>query len=233
MIRALKKELREMADPDRAKLSDRYFKTGPGGYAEGDRFLGLTMPNQRYLIKKYWQNISMAETQELLQGKFHEERMLALLIMVAKFEKGDEALKKEIFELYLANTRSINNWDLVDVTAPKIVGAYLEGKDCGILFKLAKSKNLWERRIAILATLRFIANGRPELSLEIAELLVNDKEDLIHKALGWMLREIGKRCDQEAEEQFLRKHCKTMPRTMLRYAIEKFDDKKRACYMKK
>lgn len=222
-----------MADPDRAKLSDRYFKTGPGGYAEGDRFLGLTMPNQRYLIKKYWQNISMAETQELLQGKFHEERMLALLIMVAKFEKGDEALKKEIFELYLANTRSINNWDLVDVTAPKIVGAYLEGKDCGILFKLAKSKNLWERRIAILATLRFIANGRPELSLEIAELLVNDKEDLIHKALGWMLREIGKRCDQEAEEQFLRKHCKTMPRTMLRYAIEKFDDKKRACYMKK
>ena len=231
MIKEIKNELRKMADPKRAALSQRYFKTGKGEYAQGDKFLGLAMPNQRYLIKKYWENISIAETQELLRGKYHEERMLALLILVAKFQKADDKFKKDIFDLYLANTKFINNWDLVDVTAPNIVGIYLQDKKRKIIYDLAKSQSLWERRIAVLATFAFIKNKDARDSLKIAEMLLSDEQDLIHKAVGWMLREIGKRCGQETEEEFLKKHRKAMPRTMLRYAIEKFSVKKRDFYL--
>ena len=233
-----------MADAQKAKGLQRFFKTGPGEYAEGDLFLGVMVPQTRAVVKKYWREISIGETQELLHSKFHEERLCALLILVAKFQKADEAARKEIFDLYLANTEFINNWDLVDLSADKIVGAYLDldSEDADILSELAKSGSLWERRIAMLATFHFIKKGEPRLALAIAEILVNDKQDLIHKAVGWMLREIGrpranfadkagKRCGQEVEEEFLQKHYKTMPRTMLRYAIEKFGDAKRKYYL--
>ena len=271
IVDGLIKELRKMADPGRAKNLQRFFKTGKGEYAEGDLFLGLTVPQSRLLVKKYWQEISMKEAKELLHSQYHEERLIALFILVAKFKKADEAGKpafaascakapkaekatagkptfakatagkQEIFDLYLANTKFINNWDLVDLSAPNIIGSYLYGPpshkamagEAKILFKLARSKSLWERRIAMLATFYFIGKGEPRLALEIAEILVNDSHDLIHKACGWMLREIGKRCGQEIEEEFLQKHYKTMPRTMLRYAIERFDDKKRKFYFGK
>jgi 3-methyladenine DNA glycosylase AlkD len=243
VLAQLRKELRQMADPARAENLQRFFKTGKGEYAEGDLFLGLTVPQLRLLMKKNWQEISISELQALLQSRYHEERMIALFILVAKFKKADEAGKpafakamagkKEIFDLYLANTKFINNWDLIDLSSPNIIGSYLYGKDSSILFKLARSKSLWERRIAMLSTFYSIGKGEPRLALEIAEILINDKHDLVHKACGWMLREVGKRCDQAIEEEFLEKHYKTMPRTMLRYAIERFDDKKRRYYLGK
>jgi 3-methyladenine DNA glycosylase AlkD len=243
MVKKIQKELRKIADGKKAKDLRRFFKTGPGEYAAGDKFLGVMVPQTRLLVKKYWREISIDETQELLRSQYHEERLAALLIMVKKFEKSGKtgklafakamAGKKEIFDLYLANTKFINNWDLVDLSAPNIVGAYLKGESKKILFELAGSKNLWERRIAILATFAFIKNKDAKDALKIAELLVNDDQDLVHKAVGWMLREAGKRCGQEIEEEFLRKHCKIMPRTMLRYAIERFDDGKRNYYLKR
>ncbi len=231
MIEKIKKELWRMADPKRAAISQRYFKTGKGEYAEGDIFLGVAVPIQRALVKKYCKDFSTRGAAVLLKSAYHEERMSALLILVAKFQKADEKEKREIFDLYLANTKFINNWDLVDISADKIVGAYLGGKDKKILFKLSKSKNLWERRIAMLSTFCFIKNGDCRIALEVAKMLLGDKEDLIHKAVGWMLREIGKNCGQTIEEEFLKKHCKTMPRTMLRYAIEHFDESKRGYYL--
>jgi len=209
----------------------KYFKTGPGECAEGDKFLGITVPKIRAAVKKHWREITVAQSAELLRSEYHEERMAALLILAEKFETGDELSRKNIFDLYLANAKFVNNWDLVDLSAPKIAGVYLEDKDKSILLKLAGSKNLWERRIAMLATFRFIKNGDAVMALKIAEMLINDKEDLIHKAVGWMLREVGKHCGQGAEEEFLDKHCKTMPRTALRYAIERFDEKKRQYYL--
>ena len=167
----------------------------------------------------------------MLESEWHEERLAALFILVAKFKKADDKEKEKIYKFYLANTKSINNWDLVDLSAPNIVGSYLYNKDASVIFKLAKSKYLWERRIAILSTFYFIKEGDPKISLEIAEILVNDKHDLIQKAVGWMLREVGKRCGQDIEEQFLQKHYKTMPRTALRYAIERFDEPKRKFYL--
>ena len=231
MVKKIQKELRQAANHEKAKLLQRFFKTGKGEYAEGDRFLGVMVPQTRKLVKKYWEEISSRETQELLNGEFHEERLLALLILVKKFEKGDDEVKKEIFDLYLANTKSINNWDLVDLSAPRIAGAYLENRDRSVLVKLAKSKSLWERRISILATFWFIGKGESEFALKIAGILVDDNHDLIHKAVGWMLREIGKRCGQEIEEAFLLKHCKNMPRTMLRYAIERFDTARKRYFL--
>lgn len=223
--------MRRMASLQKANDLQRFFKTGAGEYAEGDKFLGVMVPQTRVLVKKYWKEISLDETQVLLKSGFHEERLLALLILVKKFEKGDDKIKNDIFDLYLANTEFINNWDLVDLSAPRIVGAYLYDKDKSILIELAKSKNLWERRISILAMFWFIGKGESGFALKIAEILVGDRHDLIHKACGWMLREIGKRCGQDIEENFLDKHYKTMPRTMLRYAIERFDNKKRKHYM--
>ncbi len=220
-----------MANAQKAKDLQRFFKTGSGEYAAGDKFLGVMVPRTRALVKKYWNELCLADAKILLASEFHEERLLALLALVKKFENGDEKSRKQIFNLYLKNTKFINNWDLVDLSAPNIVGAYLEDKDKNILFMLAKSKNLWERRIAMLATFWFIKKGDCEVARGIAAMLLGDREDLIHKAAGWMLREIGKNCGQAILEEFLQKNYKNMPRTTLRYAIERFDEKKRKYYL--
>ncbi len=228
---SLKKDLKVRANPAKAKLLRGFFKTGKGQYGEGDIFLGIMVPIQREIVKKY-QDLSLRDIQKLLNSRVHEERLIALLILVLQFNKGDAWKQKVIFNFYLKNTRNINNWDLVDLTAPNIVGQFLIDKDRKIIYKLVKSKNLWEKRIAILATFTFIKNNQFKDVLRVAEILLNDRHDLIHKAVGWMLREIGKR-DLAMEEEFLKKYCKNMPRTMLRYAIEKFPEKKRIKYLKK
>ena len=227
MMNEIKKELRKLADPEKAKLLQGFFKTGPGEYGEGDVFLGIVMPKQREVVKKY-KDASFEDVRALLDSEIHEHRMVGLLILVQKYPKD----KKRIYDFYMKNRKRINNWDLVDVTTPNIVGDYLLDKDRRVLYELAKSKNIWERRISVLATFMFIKNNDYDDSLKIAELLLEDKHDLIHKAVGWMLREIGKR-DQRVEERFLKKYHKKMPRTMLRYAIERFDERKRKYYMKK
>ena len=231
-ISDLKKEMDELANKKQAINLQRFFKTGPGQYGEGDVFLGIKVPVQRSVAKKH-QNITLEECQELLCSKIHEHRLVALLIMMLRYDKAGDDEKKKIFSTYLKNTKNINNWDLVDLSAPNIVGNHLLDKDRSILYKLAKSNLLWEKRIAMLATFEFIANGETKDTLAIAEILLNDKHDLIHKAVGWMLRELGKRVSQQKEEEFLKKHYKKMPRTMLRYAIERFDEKKKKEYMKK
>ncbi len=226
----LKKELREKADLKRAEGSQRYFKTGLGQYGEGDIFIGVNSAGVRSTAKKYTE-LNLADTQKLLNSKIHEERQVALLILIQKFIKGIEEERKKVFNLYLKNTRNINNWDLVDLSAPKIVGEHLKDKDRKILYKLAKSKDLWEKRISIISTFSFIREDDFVDTLKISEILLNDDHDLIHKAVGWMLREVGKRSIKE-EEKFLKKHYKKMPRTMLRYAIEKFPEEKRQAYLK-
>lgn len=225
----LKKELKNLSNPAQAKNLQRFFKTGKGEYGEGDVFLGIKVPVLRKVAGQY-KNLSIKDTEELLNSGIHEHRMVSLFILVRKYNKEEN--KKEIFNLYLRNTGNINNWDLVDLSAPNIAGDYLLDKPRGILYKLAKSKDLWEKRIAILATFIFIRNGQYEDTLKISEMLLDDKHDLIHKGVGWMLREIGKR-DRAAEETFLDKYYKRMPRTMLRYAIEKFDEEKRKHYLGK
>ncbi len=232
MLKETRKEIRSLANSEKAKILVGFFKTGKGQYGEGDKFLGITVPQTRTVAKKYWQ-LPLAEVLQLLQSAFHEERLAALLILVLQYQKGDEKQRKKIFQAYLENTQWINNWDLVDLTADRIVGTYLADKPKDLLFKLAESKLLWNRRIAMLATFHEIKNGRSQTTLEIAEKLLNDKEDLMHKAVGWMLREVGKRCSQEEEEKFLQKHAAVMPRTMLRYAIERFEEGKRRQYLKK
>jgi 3-methyladenine DNA glycosylase AlkD len=231
MIKHIIKELENSGSPKRAKHSLRFFKTGPGQYGEGDLFYGTT--EMRSVAKKY-RDISLDDVQELLKNRYHECRLVALLILVEKYEHAKtDAEKKKIYEMYLSNTKFINNWDLVDLSAHKIVGEYLynkDDKDRIILYKLAKSEELWEKRISIISTFYFIYREDFKYSLKISEILLKDKHDLIHKAVGWMLREIGKR-DQNVEEEFLKKHYKVMPRTMLRYAIEKFDDRKKKYYM--
>lgn len=224
----IKKEIRKQADPKRAKNSLWFFKTGKGEYGEGDKFLGITVPVQRKIAQQFSADLRLSNLQRLIKSEFHEERLIALLILVDKFKHADQ---KQIFDFYLKNTKHINNWDLVDLSAHKIVGAYLEDKDRKILYKLAKSKNFWERRIAVISTFYFIGQKQYKDSLIIAEILLHDKHDLIHKAVGWMLREIGKNCGEKTEEKFLCKYYKIMPRTMLRYAIERFSDKKRKFYL--
>ena len=226
----LKEKLRKIANPVKAKLLQGYFKTGKGEYGEGDIFLGVTVPLSRKIAVKF-KSLSFPEITKLLQSKIHEERLIALLILVQKFNKADEATQKVIFEFYLQNTKYINNWDLVDLSSHEIIGGYLLEKDKGILIKLAKSKNIWERRIACISTFEFIRNNELDISLELARMLLQDKHDLMHKAVGWMLREIGKR-DLKTEIAFLDKYSKKMPRTMLRYAIEKFPEKLRMSYLK-
>jgi 3-methyladenine DNA glycosylase AlkD len=228
----LRKELESLADKKQTTNLQRFFKTGPGEYGEGDVFLGLKVPVQRQVAKKH-KELSLADIQQLLSSKIHEHRLIALLILMQKFDTAEENAKKKIFELYLKNTANINNWDLIDLSAPNIIGAYLLDKPRDILYKLAKSSSIWEKRIAMLATFEFIAEGETKDALAIAEILVNDKHDLIQKAVGWMLRELGKRVSQDEEEKFLRKYYKTMPRTALRYAIERFDEKKKDFYMRK
>ena len=227
MLTSLEKELKIKANPEKAKILQRFFKTGPGEYGEGDVFLGIVVPEIRKLVKKY-SNLKIKEIIKLLHSKIHEERLTALLIMVNKFQVEED--KEKIYNLYLKNTKYINNWDLVDLSADKIIGDYLLNKPKSILYKLAKSKSIWERRISIIATFNFIKNNKFTETLKISKILLNDEHDLIHKAVGWMLREIGKK-DLKIEESFLRKYCKKMPRTMLRYAIEKFPEKKRKQYL--
>ena len=229
MLSQLRKDLRAVSSKERAECNARFFKTGPGQYGEGDTFLGVTVPDTRKIAKKY-PTLSFEDVTTLLNSEWHEERLLALLILVENFQKGKD--QKRIVEYYLRNTKRINNWDLVDLSADKILGAWLFDKDKSILSALAKSKNLWERRIAIIATFHFIKQNQFTETLEISEMLLHDTHDLIHKAVGWMLREVGKR-DQEMEEDFLQKYYKTMPRTMLRYAIERFSKEKRDFYMRR
>jgi 3-methyladenine DNA glycosylase AlkD len=229
----IKQELQSLADSKQAEILQRFFKTGKGEYGEGDIFLGIKVPVQRKVVKKYLE-LSISDTIKLLQSKIHEHRLTAIFILISKFEnkKATEEEKKEIFNLYLENTKYINNWDLIDLSAPKIVGSYLLDKDRSILYQLANSKDLWEKRISVLATFMFIRNNDFKDALKISEILLDDKHDLIHKSVGWMLREIGKR-NQSVEEKFLEKYHKTMPRTMLRYSIEKFSEEKRKYYLKK
>jgi 3-methyladenine DNA glycosylase AlkD len=229
-IQNIKTKLKQIANKEKAEVLQRFFKTGPGEYGEGDVFIGVKVPDLRKVARDF-RDIALKDVIVLIESAIHEERLLALLILVRKYVKGNETDKKEIYTLYLKKTRFINNWDLVDVTAQHIVGDYLMDKNKSPLYRLAKSENLWERRIAILATFYFIKNGKYEETLKIAKILIFDEEDLIHKAVGWMLREIGKR-DMVIEETFLKQHYKEMPRTMLRYAIEKFPEPKRQRYLK-
>ncbi len=235
----LRKELKAKANPEKAKILQRFFKTGKGEYGEGDIFLGISVPETRIIAQKY-KDLKFKEIEELLKSKIHEERLTALLILVHQFHgayiNGNKITKKEIFNFYLKNTKYINNWDLVDLSAPKIIGEYLFGlglinETKQTLYRLAKSKNLWERRIAILATYAFIRKNKFGEILKISEMLLDDKHDLIHKAVGWMLREVGKR-SQTTLEKFLKTHYRKMPRTMLRYAIERFSEEKRRGYLK-
>jgi 3-methyladenine DNA glycosylase AlkD len=229
-IETIRKEIKRLADPEKAKILQRFFKTGPGQYGEGDVFAGITVPVIRKLVRKH-RDISPAEASELLKSPIHEERLLALLILVEKARRGDDATRKRIYGLYLKNTRTINSWDLVDLSAEHIVGAWLAGGDREKLYRLAKSKSLWERRIAIVATFHDIKRGRPDHTLAPADVLMGDRHDLIHKAVGWMLREVGKRCSADTLRAFLRTRYRSMPRTMLRYAIEHFPADERKAYL--
>ena len=222
--------LRKLGDPKIAEHSLRYFKTGKGEYGEHDSFLGIRMPVLRAQVKKYRQT-PLKDISRLLKSAYHEGRMFALLLLVSKFQSAAEEQKKDIYELYLSHTMYINNWDLVDCSAHLIVGPYLQHKDRKKLYQLADSPSLWERRIAILSTLHFIRQADFYDALRVSEALICDKEDLIHKAVGWMLREVGNR-DRRVEDLFLIKHCKEMPRTMLRYAIEKYPEEQRQRYLK-
>ena len=208
----------------------RFFKTGTGEYAEGDIFLGITVPVLRKMAKQF-KDIELKSAIGLLRSSIHEERLLALLILILKYRGSNEKGKQKIYRAYLKNTKYINNWDLVDVTAKHIVGDYLRDKDKSVLYKLARSHFLWDRRIAILSTFNFIEDHQFGETIKIAGLLLSDRHDLIHKAVGWMLREVGKR-NLETEENFLKLHHKSMPRTMLRYAIERFPEPKRQKYLK-
>lgn len=232
-LKDLIKEIEAGGNPERALHSQRFFKTAPGQYGEGDIFVGLTVPQMRALAKNYY-SLTLGDIQKLLSSKIHERRFIALVILQRRFEKGHEAVREEVFHFYLANLRpprvNINNWDLVDTSAPHIVGAYLMHRHRGPLFDLANSDNLWQKRTAIISTLAFIRHGDFETTLQIAYLLLNDSHDLIHKAVGWMLRELGNR-DRDLEEAFLKRHYRTMPRTMLRYAIEKFPQQLRKAYL--
>ncbi len=227
--RSISRDLRELGDADVAQHSQRFFKTGKGEYGEGDRFLGIRVPVLRQYVRQY-RDVEPAEVLKLLASEFHEQRLFALLLLVDKFQRGSDSERSWIYKQYLANTQYINNWDLVDSSADKIVGAYLQQRSRKPLYKLAKSKSLWERRIAIMATFHFIRQGDFNDTLVLCELLLQDKEDLIHKATGWMLRETGKR-DIEAEKLFLDQFYKAMPRTMLRYAIERFPQADRRKYL--
>jgi 3-methyladenine DNA glycosylase AlkD len=225
----LRKKIKSLGNPEVSKTMKWFFKTGKGEYGEGDVFAGLKVPTQRKLAHEF-RDLAFADLKMLLSSPVHEERLISLFILVDRFAKSSEKEKQIIFRFYFKNRKGINNWDLVDLSAPKIIGKYLLEKDKSILFKFALSKNLWERRIAILSTQEFIRNEDYVTTLKIAEILLEDNHDLIHKAVGWMLREIGNR-DLMAEEKFLKIHYNKMPRTMLRYAIEKFPETKRKKYL--
>jgi 3-methyladenine DNA glycosylase AlkD len=225
-----RERLDALASPEHAATLQRYFKTGPGEYGHGDTFIGVRVPQLRALVKEV-AALPLAEVKKLLASSIHEERTLALLVMVRQYQRGDAKLRQKLYDLYLRSTRHINNWDLVDSSAEYIVGAHLDGGDRSIIDRLARSESLWERRIAVLATRHFLKRGDFGPTMKVAEMLLDDDHDLIHKAVGWLLREIGDR-DREAEERFLRAHYRRMPRTMLRYAIEKFPEELRKAYLR-
>jgi 3-methyladenine DNA glycosylase AlkD len=226
----IRNELRNLSNPEIAAHSQQFFKTGKGEYGEGDRFLGIRVPEQRKIAKKYI-DLPLDETEKLLQSEYHEDRLTALFILVNKFQKADFEIREKIFDLYLKNTHKINNWDLVDSSATVIVGDWLQGRSREIIYSLAESDSLWERRIAIMATFIFIRQNDFDDTLKIADLLMYDPHDLIHKATGWMLREVGKR-DQSLLIKYLKARYANMPRTMLRYAIEKLPEPKRKAFLK-
>lgn len=228
-LKELRAELQALGSPKRAEASVRFFKTGPGEYGEGDKFLGLTVPEMRALARKY-QGLSDEDALELLESPWHEERLVALILLVGSYERGDETRRNSIHRSYLAKARYINNWDLVDSSAGQIVGRHLRATDIALLERLARSKDLWERRIAIVATFAFIRQDEFRPTLRISEMLLADEHDLIHKAVGWMLREVGKR-DRRTLDAFLKKHYQEMPRTMLRYAIERHPEAIRKKYL--
>ena len=225
---SLQSSLLALKNPEKAALLQRFFKTGKGEYAEGDIFIGIMVPQIREIIKQF-HSLSLKEIQSSLKSKYHEERLAALLILVYQFEKNPNK-REEIYDLYISNTKNINNWDLVDLSAPRIVGHFLLDKDKSKLFQLARSNLLWDRRIAIISTAYFIRESRFEETLHIAEILLKDKHDLIHKAVGWMLREVGKK-DLQTLKSFLNQHHSSMSRTSLRYAIERFPEKERKAYL--
>jgi len=226
---AILTELQALADSERAAVSRSFFKTGKGQYGEGDEFLGIRVPDLRRLARTHRQT-SLDDVAQLLASPYHEARLVGLLIMVYAFEKAADAGRTSIFNCYLQNLARINNWDLVDLSAPNIVGEYLGPGRHALLARLAKSERLWDRRIAILATFAFIRRGYYDETLRIAKLLLHDGHDLIHKAVGWMLREVGKR-DYRREEAFLKQYAAVMPRTMLRYAVERFPPANREAFM--
>jgi 3-methyladenine DNA glycosylase AlkD len=229
-LKTLRKELYALADPVDASFLQRFFKTGPGEYGAGDKFLGLRVPALRRLVSEY-SELDDSQALEMLGSSWHEERLLALLLLVHKYRRGDSSRRKKIHRAYLANARHINNWDLVDCSAEHIVGPQLDVGNLDLIERLARSDNIWERRIGIISTFHLIKRGEFRPTLTIAGLLLRDTHDLIHKAVGWMLREVGKR-DRSVEDAFLLKHYRTMPRTMLRYAIERHPERVRKQYLK-
>ena len=228
-LNAIQTHLRGIADPAIAAISQGFFKTAPGQYGAGDIFLGIKVPRLRALVKTF-RGTPLKTVAALLKSKYHEERLFALLLLIDAYQRSDTAGKQEAYELYLSHTAHINNWDLVDVSAPHIVGDFLAERPRQVLYELVVSESLWERRIAILATFHFIRRNDFSDTLRLAELLLGDTHDLMHKAVGWMLREVGKR-DQQIAEEFLQRHYRAMPRTMLRYAIERFAEPRRKAYL--
>lgn len=229
-VKEIISELEKYKNNEKAEFLPKFFMAYPGGYGEGDKFIGISVPEQRKIARKF-KDISLEEVEKLLYSEFHEYRLTALLILTYKYPKSDAAEKEKIVKFYLNNTDKINNWDLVDSSAYKILGPHFYDKDKKVLYDLAYSKDLWEQRIAILSTMYFIKKGKFEDTLKIAEILLNHEHDLIHKAVGWMLREVGKQ-DEKVEVDFLKKYYKSMPRTMLRYAIERFPKEVRKKYLK-
>ncbi len=230
-LKNLKKDLRKFERPEKAKVLTRFFKTGKGEYAEGDQFLGLKTDETRSVARKY-SDLNYSDLKNLLESKIHEERMVAVMVLINRFKKGNLDIKKEVYEFFINNLSGINNWDLVDVSVPHIIGGYLylAKGNRNVLYDFAKSNNLWKKRIGIMSTFYFIRNYEYQDTLRISEILLTYNHDLIHKAVGWMLREIGNR-NLQAEEKFLKIYYKKMPRTMLRYAIEKFPERLRIKYL--
>ena len=231
ITKTITSELQALSNAEKREIFPKFFKAGKGEYGEGDRFLGVTVPNVRAIAKQH-KDIALAEIQELIQSEWHEVRLCALLIMVEKSKKKDEALRQQLFDLYLSQTDRINNWDLVDLSCRFIVGEYLLDKSRDILYQLAHSPLLWDNRIAIVSTYAFIRKGQLEDTYALSDLMMQHPHDLMHKAIGWMLREAGKR-DSERLYDYVMSHRADMPRTMLRYAIEKFSPTERSILMKR
>jgi len=226
----IKKDLRNISDPKKVEVLSHYFKTGEGEYGHGDKFLGIKLPDQRIVAKKYFKEASLKDVEELLKDPTHEFRLTGVIILTMKYPKATPEEKKEIYDFYLEHLEFINNWDLVDASAERIVGEYLLDKDRSIIYKLAKSDHLWTQRVSLLTTFQFIKHHEFEDALKLCEYFIKSDRDLIHKASGWMLKEIGKR-DEKVLIDFLDKHYKQMPRTMLRYCIEKLSDPQKKHYL--